>query len=171
MALSQEMFSQHKHMQASICQLLMENVLKLGTLTDAKLFLVMENSEGQRRIMGEPSLIQSYLGGSLHPREDDLRLDLDPNAVTTGILERPANICDDDLEMANLDSPCSGSKRNSIYVENEFCHKKSRNEVEDMHCGTRCVHSIAALFSIHWAMRRGQLYRVTITVSHKLVFL
>ena len=123
------------HVSASISQLMIEQVMKLGSLaSDSKFFLMVEDANGQRRVTGDNSLIRSFASGTMRPREDDLRLELDPNA-TTGIFEQGVNTIFDVDDSAN-----GGNKRAGDYMDNEFgAAKRAKTGADNGRAGTNDV--------------------------------
>jgi len=114
-----------------VSQLIIEHVLKLGSLTDAKFFLVVEDADGQRRVMGDTSYVKNYVAGSLRAKDNDLRLDLDPNA-TSGLFERPVNTIFEEEETTS-------NKRAANYMENEFNSKRAKIDSDTNGKGTNEV--------------------------------
>jgi len=123
-----------EHVSASVSQLMIEQVMKLGSLaSDAKFFLMVEDGAGQRRVAGDNSLIRSFASGTMRPRDDDLRLELDPNA-STGIFEQAVNSIFDVEDTAN------GNKRTAEYMDNEFGNaKRAKTGSDNGRAGTNDV--------------------------------
>merc|ERR1719193_1148354 len=123
-----------QHISASVSQLMIEQLMKLGSLaTDAKFFLMVEDCNGQRRVAGDNSLIRSFASGTMRPREDDLRLELDPNA-TTGIFEQNVN------SIFEVDDTANGTnKRSGTHLENEFGSAKRAKTEDNGRTGTNEV--------------------------------
>lgn len=122
-----------QHISASVSQLMIEQLMKLGSLaTDAKFFLMVEDCNGTRRVAGDNSLIRSFASGTMRPREEDLRLELDPSA-TTGIFEQTVN------SIFEVDEAGNGTnKRTGAYLENEFGNAK-RAKTDNERAGTNDV--------------------------------
>jgi len=62
-----------KAMESSIVSMIMELTAKLASLTDAAVFVLVEDAD-QRKFCGHTHLIESYLGGSLIPLGNDLEM-------------------------------------------------------------------------------------------------
>jgi len=70
--------NQLQTMESSFCDVLMEAALKLASLTDANVFVMVETSEG-RRFAGKRHLCDSYVNGGLCPIGHDVEMEVDPN--------------------------------------------------------------------------------------------
>ena len=124
-----------EHVSASVSQLMIEQVMKLGSLaSDAKFFLMVEDGAGQRRVAGDNSLVRSFASGTMRPRDDDLRLELDPNA-STGIFEQAVN------SIFEVDDTSNGAnKRGAEYMDNEFgTAKRAKTGQDNGRAGTNDV--------------------------------
>ena len=62
--------------------------MKVATLTDANVFLLVDAVEG-RRFAGKRHLVDAYLGGTLGPVGSDVEMELDPSV--TALRRRPVN--------------------------------------------------------------------------------
>ena len=62
--------------------------MKVATLTDANVFLLVDAVEG-RRFAGKRHLVDAYLGGTLGPVGTDVEMELDPSV--TALRRRPVN--------------------------------------------------------------------------------
>merc|ERR1712136_727825 len=67
---------------------LMESLLKLASLTSTRVFLLVEDRVGRRRIAGSQQLSQAFKGGALVPTGDEVEMLLDD--VAPAIYEKPA---------------------------------------------------------------------------------
>jgi len=125
-----------QHVSASVSQLMIEQVMKLGSLaTDAKFFLMVEDANGQRRVTGDNSLVRSFASGTMRPRDEDLRLELDPNA-TTGIFEQAVNSIFDVEDVTGN----GANKRAADYMDNEFGNaKRAKTNSDNGRAGTNDV--------------------------------
>lgn len=102
---------------------MVEQLMKMGTLaTDCRFILMVEDTNtGTRRIAGDNYLVKHFAQGTLKPKDDDLRLELDPNAVT-GIYEQGLTT------IFELDEQTNG-KRAGAYMDNEFgTNKKAKTD-------------------------------------------
>jgi len=70
--------NQLQNMEQSLSNILIEHCLKLASLTDANVFLLVETAEG-RRYAGKRHLCESYSSGSLGPVGNDVELGLESN--------------------------------------------------------------------------------------------
>lgn len=68
--------NQLQNLEQCLTDLLMEMVVKIGSLTDANIFLLVETQEG-RKISGQQRFCQQYLLGSLAPVGVDFLFDVD----------------------------------------------------------------------------------------------
>ena len=69
-------------MENSLTNFMFETILKLRSLTDSKVFLLLENSE-RRRYCGSPELVDVFEQRGLNGLSTDVRVDLD---TTTDVL-------------------------------------------------------------------------------------
>lgn len=69
--------NQLQTMESSFCDVLMEAALKLASLTDANVFVMVETAEG-RRFAGKRHLCDSYINGGLCPIGSDMEMEVDP---------------------------------------------------------------------------------------------
>jgi len=69
-------------MENSLTNFMFETILKLRSLTDSKVFLLLENSE-RRRYCGSPELVDVFEQRGLNGHSTDVRVDLD---TTTDVL-------------------------------------------------------------------------------------
>lgn len=74
-------------MESMVTTILIEAAMKLATLTDAGVFLLVESRDG-RRFSGKRHLCDAYLEGRLHPTDGDVELEVNPNI--TSVQERNA---------------------------------------------------------------------------------
>jgi len=70
--------SQLQSMESSFASILFEAAMKLSSLTDAKVFLMVDSPEG-RSWAGHPILRHTFLNEGLHPQEEDTEIEVDPN--------------------------------------------------------------------------------------------
>jgi len=70
--------SQLQSMESSFASILFEAAMKLSSLTDAKVFLMVDSPEG-RSWAGHPILRNTFLNDGLHPQEEDTEIEVDPN--------------------------------------------------------------------------------------------
>jgi len=124
----------HQHVSASLSQLMIEQLMKLGSLaSDSKFFLMVEDGNGQRRVAGDNALIRSFASGTLRPREEDLRLELDPDA-STGIFEQAVN------SIFDVEETNGTNKRAANYMDNEFgVAKRAKTDGDNGRAGTNDV--------------------------------
>lgn len=78
--------NQLQSMENTLTAILIETALKLSSLTDTKVFVLVDSTEG-RRFAGAPQLCQSYASNSLSPIGNDIEVLLQPNVKT--LRERP----------------------------------------------------------------------------------
>jgi len=78
--------SQLQSMENTLTAILIETALKLSSLTDAKVFVLVDSSEG-RRVAGAPQLCHTYATNGLTPTGSDIEIVLEPNVKT--IREQP----------------------------------------------------------------------------------
>lgn len=78
--------NQLQSMENTLTAILIETALKLSSLTDAKVFVLVDGAEG-RRFAGASQLCHSYATNNLTPTVDDIEIVLEPNVKT--IRERP----------------------------------------------------------------------------------
>lgn len=79
--------SQLQNMETCFTSILMEGAMKLSALSDAKIFILVETSEG-RRFCGKRHLCDQYMrGGGLAPIGNDVEVEVDNNI--TAIREKP----------------------------------------------------------------------------------
>jgi len=77
--------SQLQSMESSFASILFEAAMKLSSLTDAKVFLMVDSPDG-RSWAGHPILRDTFLSEGLHPLEEDIEIEVDPNV--TAIVKR-----------------------------------------------------------------------------------
>jgi len=77
--------NQLQNMETSFTNILMEAALKLASLTDASLFLLVETPEG-RRYAGRPHLCTAYQDGTLNALPDDKEMETD--LTVSGLREK-----------------------------------------------------------------------------------
>ena len=76
-------------MENSLTNFMLETILKIQTLTETKVFLLLESSgDGARRFCGTSDLVHSFENGALHPRPSDVEVTLDP-AIGSTVIEKP----------------------------------------------------------------------------------
>jgi len=78
--------NQLQSMENTLTAILIETALKLSSLTDAKVFVLVDSAEG-RRFAGASQLCHAYATNNLTPTVDDIEIVLEPNVKT--IRERP----------------------------------------------------------------------------------
>ena len=80
-------------MEVALADYMMESILRLQALTEAKVFLLIENSgkDRKRRYGGSGELIEKYEDGQLHPEPKELAVELNKTAVSHVLTERRAN--------------------------------------------------------------------------------
>lgn len=74
------LMNQLQSLESSFTSILMEAALKLSSITDTNVFLLIESSEG-RRISGKRHLCDAYLRGALTPTGSDAIFEVDPSVV------------------------------------------------------------------------------------------
>jgi len=71
----------HLHsMESSFSAILIEAAMKLASLTDANLFVLVETKDG-RRFAGKRHLCNLYTSGELAPMGSDLEMEVDPSVI------------------------------------------------------------------------------------------
>lgn len=71
----------HLHsMESSFSAILIEAAMKLASLTDANLFILVETKDG-RRFAGKRHLCNLYTSGDLAPMGSDLEMEVDPSVI------------------------------------------------------------------------------------------
>jgi len=71
----------HLHsMESSFSAILIEAAMKLASLTDANLFILVETKDG-RRFAGKRHLCNLYTSGELSPVGSDLEMEVDPSVI------------------------------------------------------------------------------------------
>jgi len=71
----------HLHsMESSFSAILIEAAMKLASLTDANLFILVETKDG-RRFAGKRHLCNQYTSGGLAPVGSDLEMEVDPSVI------------------------------------------------------------------------------------------
>ena len=71
--------NQLQNMESCFTSILMEGAMKLSALCDAKIFILVETSEG-RRFCGKRHLCDQYMrGGGLAPVGNDVEVEVDAN--------------------------------------------------------------------------------------------
>jgi len=71
-----------KSMEHSIISMIVELTARLASLTEADIFVLVQNTE-QRLFSGNQSLIDLYLNGKLLPRGDDVEMEVPPSSSVT----------------------------------------------------------------------------------------
>ena len=69
--------SQLQNMETSFTAILMEAAMKMATLTDANVFLLVESQDG-RKFSGKRHLCEAYLNGTLTPIGNDAEFEVNP---------------------------------------------------------------------------------------------
>ena len=84
------LLNQLQVMETSLTNFMIETVLRLRTLTETKVFLLVETagSERKRRYCGAAELVDSYERGGLAGRVEDSRVELD--ATVNTLIDRPS---------------------------------------------------------------------------------
>lgn len=80
--------NQLQNIESTMMAAIMEMLMKVATLTDANVFLLVDAVEG-RRFAGKRHLVDAYLGGTLGPVGTDVEMELDPSV--TALRRRPVN--------------------------------------------------------------------------------
>jgi hypothetical protein len=93
--------TQLQHIESTIAGILLEVVLKLSSLTDSDIFLVVEDA-GRRSWMGRRQFRQAFLEGSLAPAPGDLEWTLENG---NEIVRRQLGLDDIDGAMISVVSP------------------------------------------------------------------
>ena len=80
-------------MEVALTDFMMESILRLQALTEAKVFLLIENSgmDRKQRYCGSSELIEKYENGQLSPKPTELAVELNKSAVSHVLIERRAN--------------------------------------------------------------------------------
>jgi len=83
------LLNQLQLMENSLTNFMLETILKIQTLTETKVFLLLENSgDGARRFCGTSDLVQTFVNGQFHLRPSDIEVILDPSIGST-LVEKP----------------------------------------------------------------------------------
>ena len=69
--------TQLENMENSFLSIFFETANKIAELTESKLFVVMESSDGLRRIGGHAEMRQAFQLGTLGPHPSDIEVDGD----------------------------------------------------------------------------------------------
>ena len=72
--------TQMEDMENSFLSIFFESANKIAELTQSKLFVVMETSDGLRRIGGDPEMRRAFQLGTLRPRPSDVEVDEEENS-------------------------------------------------------------------------------------------
>jgi hypothetical protein len=78
--------NQLQNIESTMMAAIMEMLMKVATLTDANVFLLVDAVEG-RRFAGKRHLVDAYLSGTLAPVGTDVEMELDPSV--TALRRRP----------------------------------------------------------------------------------
>jgi len=78
--------NQLQNIESTMMAAIMEMLMKVATLTDANVFLLVDAVEG-RRFAGKRHLVDAYLAGALAPVGTDVEMELDPSV--TALRRRP----------------------------------------------------------------------------------
>ena len=86
------LLNQLQLMENSLTNFMLETILKIQSLTETKVFLLLESSgsgsDSVRRFCGTPDLVDSFENGRLRFKPTDVEVTLDP-AVNSSIVEKP----------------------------------------------------------------------------------
>jgi len=93
-------------MESSFSAILIEAAMKLASLTDANLFILVETKDG-RRFAGKPHLCDMYTLGKLAPVGTDLEMEVDPSVI--GLRAR---------YVSDRNSPSAASSPTVSFVDN-----------------------------------------------------
>jgi len=77
-----------QNLETSFSSVLMEAALKLAALSESSIFILVETAEG-RRFAGKGHLCDAYNRGSLANTGADLELEIDPNAPSAALRQKP----------------------------------------------------------------------------------
>jgi len=78
--------NQLQNMESCFTSILMEGAMKMCALSDAKIFILVETSDG-RRFCGQRHLCDAYMAGSLSPLVNDVEMDVDTSI--SAVREKP----------------------------------------------------------------------------------
>jgi len=94
-------------MESSLSNFLMETILRFQSLTEAKIFLLVESSgpDPKRRYCGSPELRSRYEAGDLFCQSSDSVLELDVTAQTLTVGKRQEDISDDIQHISTVIAP------------------------------------------------------------------
>ena len=81
--------SQLQNMEAAMSRVLMETAMKLASMTDVGVFVLVEHSAGTRFFTGKRHLCDSYLDGRLAPTGNDVEMEVNPDV--SALRERVAD--------------------------------------------------------------------------------
>jgi len=79
------LMNQLQSLESSMAVILMESAMKISSLTDANIFLLVETSTG-RRFCGAPHLCSAYARATLAPVGNDVEIEV--NLASSGVSER-----------------------------------------------------------------------------------
>jgi len=104
----------HLHsMESSFSAILIEAAMKLASLTDANLFILVETKDG-RRFAGKRHLCNLYTSGELTPVGSDLEMEVDPSVI--GLRARYVGSPGSQLAPTNPTSSSSSSSTSTTTV-------------------------------------------------------
>jgi predicted ribosome-associated RNA-binding protein Tma20 len=121
------LMDQLQTMELKFTSILMETAIKLASLTDSSMFLLIETPHG-RRFAGKQHLCDAYLYGSLSPVGNDVQMDADLNV--TSLSEK--NFCYSDNAQTVVES-------NSLL--NNLQRKRKRQDLSEDICNSQSKHS------------------------------
>ena len=116
MASAIRLISTHmEQMENSFLAIILESVSKIAELTQSKLFVVMETSNGLRRIGGNADLKQAFLSGTLSYRPSDVLIDEEGSA-----------------------SSCPSPKESLLKESSDKSRKRKSPECSDLSSSSKC---------------------------------
>ena len=94
MASSDRLFmllNQLQSMETALTDFMMESVLRLQTLTEARVFLLIENSsDRKRRYCGSTELVDLFERGALSQDTTDMTVELNTSVASHVLIDRPS---------------------------------------------------------------------------------
>jgi hypothetical protein len=75
--------NQLQNMETAMGLFLVETALKLSSLHDTKVFVMVDLPEG-RKVAGKLDMVQAFMDGQLLPSPNDVQIDLNPAISSLG---------------------------------------------------------------------------------------
>jgi len=109
------LLNQLQLMENSLTNFMLETILKIQTLTETKVFLLLESSGGAdsvRRFCGTSDLVESFENGRLHFRSTDVEVTLDPSIGST-IVEKPRFVTEQQRQRSSMERQVAKKRRSA----------------------------------------------------------